>query len=76
MMKTTMQSTPAPAGAVQLELGLAGQDPVYVLPPPERKVARAQWWFGQMRRAVQEALDWRTPPPGRAEQTWLPAEVR
>lgn len=67
MMKT--QSHP---GAVQLELGLPGREPGSAPPPCGKKLARAQWWFDQMHRAVQHALDWRAAPPARSEQIWLP----
>jgi hypothetical protein len=34
------------------------------------RVARAKWWFSQMREAVENAIDW---PEGenRTEQIWL-----
>jgi hypothetical protein len=36
-----------------------------------RRQSRAQWWFSQMRRVVDQALDWRPAPPPRPEQTYL-----
>jgi len=33
--------------------------------------SRAAWWFQQMRRAVDSAVDWRPAPPARPEQTSL-----
>ena len=38
---------------------------------PQRKKARAHWWFEQMRRAVDRALDWTPLPPPRPEQGQL-----
>jgi hypothetical protein len=32
---------------------------------------RAQWWFGQMRRVVGAAMEWRPEPPGRPSQVYL-----
>ena len=32
-----------------------------------RRHARARWWFGQMRQAVEQAQDWPPAPPKRAE---------
>jgi len=55
----------------QLELGL---DKVYgfnVHLPQTRRLSRAQWWFAQMRRVVDHALDWQPSPPAPPEQIWL-----
>jgi hypothetical protein len=32
---------------------------------------RAQWWFGQMRRVVDAALEWRPAPPARPAQVYF-----
>jgi len=41
--------------------------------------SRAAWWFQQMRRAVDSAVEWRPAPPARPEQRTLdlrrPTEV-
>src|SRR5687767_1989087 len=41
--------------------------------------ARAAWWFQQMRRVVDSAVEWRPTPPARPEQVTLdlrrPTEV-
>jgi hypothetical protein len=41
--------------------------------------SRATWWFQQMRRAVDSAVEWRPAPPARPEQGSLdlrrPTEV-
>jgi len=55
----------------QLELGLdrkASRRPARRAP---ERISRAEWWFRQMRRAVNEALDWSATPPAPAEQPWL-----
>jgi len=51
----------------QLELGFKGA----AITRRQKKINRAQWWFAQMRRAVDGALDWQPAPPARAEQTWF-----
>ena len=33
--------------------------------------SRANWWFQQMRRAVNSAVEWRPSPPARPEQRTL-----
>ena len=35
------------------------------------RFTRAQWWFAQMRRVVDQAWDWNPGPPARPEQTYL-----
>lgn len=37
----------------------------------ERPVLGVAWWFGQMRRVVDAAVEWRPTPPARPEQTQL-----
>jgi hypothetical protein len=32
---------------------------------------RAQWWFGQMRRVVDAAMEWSPVPAARPEQVYL-----
>ena len=41
----------------------------------ETRVARAQWWFAQMRAAVANAVDW-PPQAERAEQILFPGANR
>jgi len=36
-----------------------------------RRRQRAQWWFGQMRRVVDAAMEWRPAPPSRPAQVYL-----
>ncbi len=56
----------------QMELTLAAK------PPAARRAVRRQrrlpsahWWFDQMRKAVDEAMDWQPAPPARPAQTHL-----
>lgn len=66
---TTNETAP---GTEQLELGF---DPATALRGPgagERRLKRAAWWFQQMHRVVNGALDWRPAPPARPRQDWLP----
>jgi len=37
----------------------------------QRRLARAHWWFTQMRQCVDKALVWPPAPPARPEQTDL-----
>ncbi len=37
-----------------------------------RRRNRAQWWFLQMRLAVDRAVDWKPAPAARPEQTYMP----
>jgi len=65
----------------QLDLGINGaaacERPVW----RHRQIlrSRAAWWFQQMRRAVDSAIEWRPSPPTRPEQRTLdlrrPTEV-
>jgi hypothetical protein len=55
----------------QLELVF---DPGANFRPPERSVSRserARWWFRQMHRIVDAAIEWRPAPPPRPEQKHL-----
>lgn len=55
----------------QLELAFGSKNRRRAKRSSQERVSRAQWWFQQMRRAVNEALDWSATPPARPEQTWL-----
>jgi hypothetical protein len=54
----------------QLELGLNGKL-ITLSARRESRLTRAQWWFGQMRQLVNNAVDWNPAPEPRAEQPWL-----
>jgi hypothetical protein len=63
-------------GTEQLELGF---DRAMVPLGPaagERRLKRAAWWFEQMHRVVNQALDWRASAPARPQQEWLPCLSR
>lgn len=37
----------------------------------QKRRQRAQWWFSQMRRVVDAAMEWRPSPSARPEQVYL-----
>jgi len=43
---------------------------------PEGRIARAAWWFTQMREVVERAMDWNAAAEPRAEQIWIPGATR
>ena len=55
----------------QLELGFDGTVALVPARRPDRPVLSVAWWFGQMRRVVDAAVEWRPTPPARPEQTQL-----
>jgi hypothetical protein len=55
----------------QLELTLGKARACRSLARPQRRQARAQWWFGRMREAVDKAFDWQPAPQARPEQIWF-----
>jgi len=59
----------------QLELGFNGTRPIG-LPPRHGRIARANWWFAQMRDAVGRAMDWSAVTDPRPEQIWMPGAHR
>ena len=52
----------------QMELGFNGK--IRRLARPQRR-KRANWWFAQMRRVVEAAMEWRPAPDARPEQVYL-----
>lgn len=40
------------------------------------RIARAGWWFAQMREIVEHAMDWSTAGVPRPEQIWIPGASR
>ena len=52
----------------QLELGFNGTQPRIYGRQRETRVARAHWWFAQMRAAVAGAMDWPAAGQPRGEQ--------
>ncbi|MFM2082971.1 MAG: hypothetical protein RL380_1662 [Verrucomicrobiota bacterium] len=60
----------------QLELGFNGQRTTNAVAlQRQQKLHRAKWWFAQMRRAIDNAVDWQPTPVAPPEQTWF-AEAR
>jgi hypothetical protein len=59
-----------------MELGFVNGHRLNVGTRRQRRLDRAAWWFNQMRRAVDHALDWQCAPDAPPEQTWLPATRR
>ena len=60
----------------QLELGFHGAEIRPATPPREGRIARANWWFGQMRDIVERAMDWSAEAKPRPEQIWIPGASR
>ena len=42
----------------------------------EGRIARANWWFTQMRDIVERAMDWQAAGQPRPEQIWIPGANR
>jgi hypothetical protein len=42
----------------------------------EGRIARAGWWFAQMRDIVERAMDWEAAGEPRPEQIWIPGASR
>jgi len=55
----------------QLELGFNGTQPHSSGRRRETRVARAQWWFAQMRAAVSGAMEWPANSQANPEQIVL-----
>jgi hypothetical protein len=56
----------------QMELGLAAKSRRFGRQAAvQKRRQRARWWFGQMRRAVDAAMEWRPSPPARPAQVYL-----
>jgi hypothetical protein len=58
----------------QLELGFNGIRPSANAARQEGRIARAGWWFAQMRDIVERAMDATAEP--RPEQIWIPGANR
>ncbi|MBI3417397.1 MAG: hypothetical protein HY043_19055 [Verrucomicrobia bacterium] len=56
----------------QMELTLDQQPTRRAKPAKSARLSGAHWWFGQMRIVVTRAADWRTAPPARPEQVYMP----
>jgi hypothetical protein len=60
----------------QLELGFNGIKLCNNGTGHESRVARAAWWFAQMREVVERAMDWSAGGEPRPEQIWIPGAIR
>ena len=60
----------------QLELGFSGIKLLTNGTRPQGRVARAAWWFAQMREVVERAMDWNAVGEPRPEQIWIPGATR
>jgi hypothetical protein len=60
----------------QLELGFGGVQPRPNVARREGRIARAGWWFSQMRDIVGRAMDWEAAGEPRPEQIWIPGANR
>lgn len=60
----------------QLELGFNGIQIRLNITRRESRIARAKWWFGQMRDIVGRAIDWNAAAEPRPEQIWMPGARR
>jgi hypothetical protein len=59
------------ANTNQMELGLRAKQARLTARQKQRRQQRAQWWFAQMRRVVDTALEWKPSKSGREEQVCL-----
>jgi len=57
----------------QLELGFSGAKLCHKATGPKGRIARAGWWFAQMRAIVDRATVTEDPRP---EQIWIPGASR
>ncbi len=55
-----------------MEFGLSPEQTARSTERRQRRIKRAQWWFGQMRQVVNRAMDWSSAPPARPEQVYFP----
>ena len=60
----------------QMELGLDARTRRFARQAAQKRRQRAQWWFGQMRRAVDAALEWSPSPPARPVQVYFEMAAR
>ncbi len=60
----------------QMELGFEQQQLSTMGTERHRRQTRAEWWFRQMRRVVDVAMEWRPTPPARPQQSYLVLPVR
>jgi len=54
-----------------MELSLSAKSHRLARQARRQRRERAQWWFAQMRRAVDAAMDWRPESTGRPAQVYM-----
>lgn len=61
----------------QMELGLGSKTARRkALTRRQNRLQRAQWWFKEMRRVVNGAMDWSKVPNARPEQVYINLEAK
>ena len=55
----------------QMEFSLNGKSHRLARQARRQRRERAQWWFAQMRRVVDAAMEWRPETQGRPAQVYL-----
>jgi hypothetical protein len=55
----------------QMELSLEAKSRCRARQARRQRRQRAQWWFAQMRRVVDAAMEWRPESQGRPAQVYL-----
>jgi hypothetical protein len=58
-------------GTRQMEFGLNAKPHRLARQARRQRRQRAQWWFAQMRRVVESAMDWQPESQGRPAQVYL-----
>jgi len=60
----------------QMELGFEQQQLSASATVRHSRQTRADWWFRQMRRVVDLAMEWRPTPPARHQQSYMVLSAR
>jgi hypothetical protein len=60
----------------QMELGFKQLQLSASATERHRRQTRAEWWFKQMRRVVDLAMEWRPAPAARPQQSYLVLSAR
>jgi hypothetical protein len=60
----------------QMELGFNKTRTCMTVKQRQRRMSRAQWWFKQMRRAVDCAIEWKPSPNARPQQVHMKLSPR
>ncbi|MGZ4973746.1 MAG: hypothetical protein ACXWDN_13375 [Limisphaerales bacterium] len=60
----------------QMELGFEQQQLIASAGTRNSRQTRADWWFKQMRRVVDVAMEWRPAPRARHQQSYMVLSAR